>query len=120
MKHNTNNEFGLKEKDKKLLENLNKVLNLEKQRNLLNYYGNKNDFEKELRQRFDCKKIVLTLDDLLSKYEMFNITYNKETNIITLRRAIPVNIFTLFRREAEMFGFDDILVITDPYNRDHI
>ena len=33
MKHNTNNEFGLKEKDKKLLENLNKVLNLEKQRN---------------------------------------------------------------------------------------
>ena len=112
MKYNTKDEFGLKQTDIDILKSLDESLKLDKQKALINYYYKKNCY-KDLTEQYDSEIVVKSIEDLLEKYNYFNLSYKEEDHILMIRKPIPVKLYTLLRLEAEQFKFNDILVITD-------
>lgn len=113
MKHNTNNEFGLKARDIEMLNDLERAMRLDQQKTMVTYYYNKDKKIKETQCLTNYAMLVNTIDDLVEKYAAFNVVYDKDDNILIIREPIPVKIYTLLRSEADQFNFSDIMVITN-------
>ena len=99
----------LKEKDIELLRLSEKASNLDKLMVNIKYYT-KADKEKEAKIAILNSKIrVYTIEDLLYKYKDYAPEYNKD-NSFYFGKALPIEVFNLFKVESARFNFTDLVI----------
>ena len=111
LKEANNRSYVLKEKDKELLRLADKASHLEALMTNVRYYARQDEEKAKAEAIIKSRIKVYTMEDLLYKYEYYGPEYNEETNVFLFNKALPMEVFSLFRFDSSKFKFNDFIIL---------
>ena len=97
-----NNDFEMsEEKRQRILNAIEQYSDFDSYEDIVRRKRIKEDARKAEKRRIKVK----TMDDLLNKYEDYDISINTELNIVTLNKPIETKYMLQFRAECNSLGY---------------
>ena len=104
-------DYKLEDKDRELLKLADKASQLDTLMTNIKYYT-KQDEDKGVKEELLNSAVkVFTMEDLLYKYRRYEPEYSSTTRVFTFNKALPMEVYTLFRRDSARFKFSDFIIV---------
>ena len=103
-------DYKLKEKDKELLKLADRASNLEKLKANIRYYTREDKDKADKMDVLNSRIKVYTIEDLEYKYFAYGPKYYAKENAFTFSKALPMEVFTMFRYDSAKFNFSDFII----------
>lgn len=110
LKEANNRSYVLKEKDKELLKLADRASHLDTLMTNVRYYAKQDEDKAAVENLMKSRIRVYTMEDLLYKYDYWGPEYFEETNTFCFNKALPMQVFTLFKYESAKFEFRDFII----------